>query len=134
MDKMDHVLRSMTFEYFGAGKHKVDMEKLLATKGAVFLDVRAAPEMESVHLRLEHHVDVLHIPISEIPERIGEIPRDRTGGIFCSAGTRSAIVYAYLRAMGYENVRLALGGYEAVTNQLLPGKLLKRIAVNGGGE
>jgi len=40
----------------------------------------------------------------------------------------------YLRLKGYENVRVALSGYEAVTNLILPGKLLKRIEMNRAGE
>jgi len=134
MSDMDHVLRTMIFEFFGAGKHKIEMEKLIAMDDGVFLDVRSVPELESVQLRLEHHIEVLHIPIDEIPDRIGEIPRDRMIGIFCSAGTRSAIVYAYLRTKGYENVRVTLGGYEAVTNLMLPGKLLKHIEIKKAGE
>jgi len=127
MFDIDQVLRSMTFEFFGAGEHKIEMEKLLRLDNAVFLDVRAVPEVESVHLRLEHHIDVLHIPTNEIPDRIGEIPRDRTVGIFCSAGTRSAVVYAYLRSKGFENVRVALGNYDTITNLMLPGKLFNHI-------
>jgi rhodanese-related sulfurtransferase len=49
-------------------------------------------------------------------------------GIFCSAGTRSTIVYLYLRFLGYENVYIATSNYDAVTNLLLPGKLYKKIA------
>lgn len=127
MFHMDQVLQSMTFEFFGAGKHKIEMEKLLTSDNAVFLDVRSTPEVESVQLRLKHHIDVLHIPTDEIPDRIGEIPRDKTVGIFCSAGTRSAIVYAYLHSREYENVRIVLGGYETATSLLLPGKLLKHM-------
>ena len=124
---MEHVLEILTFEFFVAGKHKLPIEKLLEMENAVFLDVRSLPEVESVQLRLKHHIEVLHIPTDEIPNRINEIPHDKTVGIFCSAGTRSAIVYAYLRSREYENVRVVLGGYEAVTGLLLPGKLLKHI-------
>ena len=134
MSDMDHILQSMTFEYFGAGKHKIELEKLFEMANAVFLDVRATPEVESVHLRLEHHIDVLRIPTDEIPDRIGEIPQDRTVGIFCSASTRSAIVYAYLLSKGFENVYVAHGGYDTITNLMLPGRLLKRIGINGTGE
>lgn len=63
---MDHVLRTMTFEFFGAGKHKIEMEKLLTMNDAVFLDVRSYPEVESLQLKLEHHIEVLYIPLDEI--------------------------------------------------------------------
>ena len=127
MGELDHVLRTMTFEFFGSGEHKIGIEELLTTEDAIFLDVRSASEVESVQFRLSYHIKILHIPTNEIPDRMNEIPREKTVGIFCSAGTRSAIVYAYLCSKGYENVRIVLGGYETVTNMLLPGKLLKHI-------
>jgi len=127
VNSMDSVLRTMTFEFFGGGKHKISAEKLLATKDAVLLDVRSYPEVESLQLRLEHYIEVLHIPTDQVPDRLSEIPRDRTVGIFCSAGTRSAVVYAFLRTKGYENVYIVPGGYEAVVELVLPGKLLKHI-------
>jgi len=43
-------------------------------------------------------------------------------------------VYAFLRANGYENVRVVLGGYDAVVSLVLPGKLLKHIEVKRTGE
>jgi len=125
MDNLDIILQAMTFDFFGSGKHKVEMETLLATKDAIFLDVRSRPEWESLQIKLEHHIRVLWIPIDEIPARYNEIPRDATVGVFCSAGTRSTIVYLYLRSIGYENVRIAPSSYDAITNMLLPGKLLK---------
>jgi len=134
MNEMEHVLKTMSFEFFGAGNHKIAMEKLVTMDNAVFLDVRSYPEVESLQLNLKHHIEVLHIPTDKIPDRIGEIPRDKTVGIFCSSGTRSAIVYAFLRAKEYENVRVVLGGYEAVASLVLPGKLLKHIEMKKAGE
>lgn len=127
MNNLNELLRSMTFDFFGSGKHKIEMEALLATQDAVFLDVRSRQEYESLQIRLEHHIRVLWIPIDEIPDRYAEIPRDQTVGIFCSAGTRSTIVYLYLRSLGYENVRIAPSNYDAITSQLMPGKLYKAI-------
>ena len=128
MNSLDNLLQNMTFDFFGSGKHKIEMDSLLATKGAVFLDVRSRPEWESIQIKLEHHIRVLWIPIDEIPTRYNEIPRDTTVGVFCSAGTRSTIVYLYLRSLGYENVRVAPSSYDAITNMLLPGKLYKVVA------
>lgn len=127
MNNLDELLKGMTFDFFGAGKHKIEMEKLLATKDAIFLDVRSRQEWESVQIKLEHHIKVLWIPIDEIPSRYNEIPRDATVGVFCSAGTRSTIVYLYLRSLDYQNVRIAPSSYDAITNLLLPGKLFKVI-------
>ncbi len=125
MNNLDELLRSMTFEFFGAGKHKIERDAFLATKVAFFLDVRSRQEWESLQIKLEHHINVLWIPIDEVPSRWKEIPRDPTVGVFCSAGTRSTIVYLYLRSKGYQNVRIAPSTYDAITNLLLPGKLFK---------
>lgn len=124
---LDSVMRSTSFEFFGGGKHKIEMETLLSTKDAIFLDVRSAPEVESIEIRLEHHIRVLWIPMDEIPTRLDEIPRDKTIGVFCSAGTRSAMTYLYLRSKGYDNVRIAPSTYDALTNLLLPGKLFRHL-------
>jgi rhodanese-related sulfurtransferase len=132
MASLEDVLQSMTFDFFGSGKHKIEMDKLLATKDAVFLDVRSTPEWESIQIKLEHHIKVLWIPIDEIPARIDEIPRDKAVGVFCSAGTRSALVYLYLRSKGYENVRIAPSSYDAITNMLLPGRLFKTVSERKG--
>lgn len=128
--KLEDLLRSMTFDFFGGGCHKIEMEKLLAIKDAVFLDVRSRQEWESIQIRLEHHIRVMWIPIDEIPGRENEIPRDKIVGIFCSSGTRSTMVYLYLRSLGFENVRIAPSSYDAITNQLLPGKLHKLLSVS----
>jgi len=128
MNNLDNLLKNMTFDFFGSGKHKIEMEKLIETKDAVFLDVRYQPEWESVQIKLEHHIRVLWIPLDEIPARHNEIPRDKTVGVFCSAGTRSIIAYMYLCSIGYENVRIAPSNYNAITELLLPGKLHKTFA------
>ena len=82
---MEHVIEILTYEFLGAGKHKLPIEKLLEMENAVFLGMRSLPEVESVQLRLKHQIEVLHIPTDEIPNRINEIPHDKTVGIFCSA-------------------------------------------------
>jgi rhodanese-related sulfurtransferase len=117
----------MTLEFFGAGKHRISPEALFGTKDAVFLDVRSAVEQQSLDLPLEHHVTVLRIPTDEIPDRVDEIPRDSSVGVFCSAGTRASLVYAYLLIKGYRNVRIVHGGYEAVVDAVRPGKLWQHL-------
>ena len=129
MDKLSDILRSMSFDFWGSGQHKIEMDALLATKEAVFLDVRAKEECDSIQIKLQHHIRVLSIPICEIPERYREIPRDTMVGVFCSAGSRSNMVYLYLRSLGFENVRVAPSNYDALTSLLLPGKLYQAIAM-----
>ena len=134
MDKLDSILKSMTFEFFGSGKHKISPSMHLTDKNSLFLDVRSDREVNTLAFSLVHHMPVLHIPIDEIPERVSEIPRDRTVGVFCSSGVRSTMVYLYLRALGFENVRVIEGGYAELVDEFKPGKLLKHLTNGGGGK
>jgi rhodanese-related sulfurtransferase len=70
---------------------------------------------------------MLHIPTTEIPDRLNEIPRNKNIGIFCSSGVRATIVYLYLWANDYENVCILEGGYKGIVDEFKPAKLLKKI-------
>lgn len=121
------LLRELTFEFLGSGRHKVTMGELLSQSDAVLLDVRSREEVGTLALPFSHDLTTLHIPTNEIPDRMGEIPADRLVAVFCSAGIRAAIVYAYLRSMGFDQVRILVGGYPEVTEHAKPGKLWKRL-------
>jgi len=43
----------------------------------------------------------LHIPLEELPERLGELPRAREIVIYCSYGLRSAVAWQILKDNGY---------------------------------
>lgn len=128
MKNIDKVLKTMTFDFFGNGKHKISPSRHLSDKNSVFLDVRSAEELATITFSLVHHMPVLHIPIDEIPERINELPHDKIIGVFCSSGVRSTMVYLYLRTLGFENVRIIEGGYAELVDEFKPGKLLKHVA------
>ena len=130
----DELLRSMTFEFFGTGRHKISPEKLLDEPGAVLLDVRSTEEAETIALRFSHDLKVLHIPENEIPDRLAEIPRGHMVAVFCSAGVRSSIVYAYLRLKGFEQARVLAGGYPDLVEQAKLQVEINRIkSVRGNG-
>jgi len=126
---MEQLLKSMTLDFFGKGKHKITPEKLFAGKDVIFLDVRSNEEFQSMRFPLDiyRNVESVHIPIDEIPDRLAEIPRDKLVGIFCPACVRATIVYVYLRSKGYVQVRVLEGGYAALTDALKPGKILSVI-------
>ena len=127
MLEFDHVLRSMSLEYFGAGRHKMTVKELFESAEAVFLDVRSDEENASLALPLTFQARSLHIPLDKLPDRVQDIPEEPAVGIFCSATVRASIAYAYLRTKGYSNVYILEGGYEALTEELKPGKLLKQM-------
>jgi rhodanese-related sulfurtransferase len=134
MEKINEVLRSLNFAFFGSGKHKITPAMFLAEKDSVFLDVRSKEELETVTFRLAHHASALHIPIDEVPERVSEIPKDKLVGVFCSSGVRSTMVYLYLRALGFDKVRLIEGGYAELVEEFKPGKLLKQLSQKESGK
>ncbi len=127
MKELEKVLKTMTLDFFGKGKHKISASAHFSNKDAVFLDVRSPEEYNTISFNLVYHMPVLHIPICEIPERLSEIPKDKIVGIFCSSGTRASMVYLYLRSLGYENVRVIEGGYAGLAEEFKPGKLLKHL-------
>lgn len=132
MEKINGVIKSMTFDFFGSGKHKISPSMHLTEKNSLFLDVRSIEELNTIAFGLVHHMPVLHIPIDKIPDRVNEIPKDKTVGIFCSSGVRSTMVYLYLRTLGFENVRVIEGGYAELVDEFKPGKLLKHLNKNIG--
>lgn len=67
----------------------------------VVLDVREP--VEWAHGRIDGS---LHIPMTEIVERLGEIPNDGQVLVVCKVGARSARVAGYLVQSGYEAFNL----------------------------
>jgi rhodanese-related sulfurtransferase len=126
---MEQILKNFTLEFFGQGKHKITPEKLFETENAVFLDTRSKEEVGSLSIKLEYHSNIqcLQIPLDEITDRINEIPQEKLIGIFCPANVRSSMAYAYLLSKGFSNVRIIEGGYAALTEALLPGKVRKAV-------
>ena len=128
MNEIEKVISEMDFQYFGTGQHKMEVDEFLAAKNTIFLDVRAKEEHETIKLPLLHHCQVLEIPTDEIPTRVNEIPKDKTIGIFCSAGVRATIIFVYLKSKGYNDVNIILGGYPPLMAALMPGKLYKKLS------
>lgn len=127
MNELEHVISTMDFQYFGTGQHKIEAEAFLSMENIVFLDVRAQEEMETIKLPLSHHCEVVEIPTNEVPMRLHEIPKDKVIGVFCSAGVRAVIIFAYLRSKGYKQVKIIPGGYPPLMEAILPGKLYKKL-------
>jgi len=125
------LLKELTFDFFGSGKHNITMNEFLLQENSILLDVRSTEEVQTLAMPFLHDVKFLHIPTNDIPDRVDEIPEDQPVAVFCSSGTRSAIVYAYLRIMGFNRVRILAGGYPDITEQAKPGKLWKRLKARG---
>ncbi|MDY0297850.1 MAG: rhodanese-like domain-containing protein [Acidobacteriota bacterium] len=127
MNDFEAAISRMDFHFFAASGHKMDVDEFLQRRDALLLDVRCREETAAVCFPFARLCPVLEIPLHEVPARIVEIPRDKFIGVFCSSGVRNVIIFAYLKSKGYEHVAALSGGYAALTEALVPGKLAKRI-------
>jgi rhodanese-related sulfurtransferase len=71
---------------------------------AVLLDVREHDEWQRGHAP-----DARHIPMGEIPARLGELDSDATLFVVCHGGGRSQRVAQYLVGNGYRAVNVSGG-------------------------
>jgi rhodanese-related sulfurtransferase len=74
---------------------------------APLLDVREADEWTAGHAPTARH-----LPMSELPSRMDELPDDEPLYVVCRSGGRSARVVAYLAGQGYPAVNVG-GGMRA---------------------
>jgi len=89
--------------------------RLDANESLLLLDVREPYELMVSQIR-----GAVNIPMSQLPARQHEIPRDRPVVVFCRAGVRSARLIAYLQAAGYTNLLNMEGGINAWSKDIDP--------------
>jgi len=90
---------------------------LLEKSGAsgVLLDVREPWEYAQVHVE-----GSLHIPMGQIPDRLGELNSAHTYVVMCHHGGRSQQVANYLGSQGFHQVSNLAGGIDAWAATLDP--------------
>jgi rhodanese-related sulfurtransferase len=62
----------------------------------------------------------LHIPLSQLAQRLREVPRDRSILVYCAGGYRSSIAASVMQRDGYVNVAEIAGGIAAWETAHLP--------------
>ncbi|PRR79938.1 Coenzyme A disulfide reductase [Clostridium liquoris] len=82
----------------------------LVKKGACIIDVREKKEYE-----LSHIIGAKNIPLSEIRQRINEIPKDEPVYLQCRSAQRSYNALMALKHLGYENVYNVSGGFMGIS-------------------
>jgi rhodanese-related sulfurtransferase len=85
------------------------------------LDVREPWEVSTASIQPIANApafDVLFMPMQNIPQRLNELPQDRTIACLCHHGIRSQQVAAFLRHRGFENVINISGGIDAWSREL----------------
>jgi rhodanese-related sulfurtransferase len=89
-----------------AEANEVDREeaRALLENGAQLIDVRVGHEWEAGHI-----AGATHLPLEELPERVGELDRERPVVLYCRGGTRSTMATDALSEAGYDAVKLQEG-------------------------
>jgi len=77
----------------------------LAANGAEIVDVRDADEFAAGHI-----AGAINLPLNEIRQRLGELPRDREVWLYCGVGQRAYYATRTLLQHGYK-VRNLPGGW-----------------------
>ncbi len=81
----------------------------------VLIDVREPAEYAAGHIS-----GGALIPMGEAPQRLDEIPTDKTVITYCRSGNRSGQVMQFLQQQGYDNVHNMEGGIIAWEQAGLP--------------
>jgi hydroxyacylglutathione hydrolase len=83
--------------------------------GRLVLDVRRPGEWSDFHAAGAHHV-----PLADLAQRVGGLPRDRDLVVVCASGYRSSIATSVLERAGFTRLVNAVGGMEAYRRSGLP--------------
>ena len=74
-----------------------DAHSAIDAGSAILVDVREKSEWMQGHTP-----STRHIPLQTLPERLGELPRDRTVLVICRSGNRSLSAARYLQEQGFD--------------------------------
>jgi rhodanese-related sulfurtransferase len=87
----------------------------LVKKGVNLVDVRETWEYEVCHLE-----QAIHIPLSTLPVRLGELNPDNTTVVYCHHGMRSLQAAHFLERNGFTDVINLEGGIDAWASEIDP--------------
>lgn len=89
----------------------------LTQKGTLLIDVREPDEVAEVAYNVKNYRNV---PLSQLANRLQDIPRDQQVILACRSGNRSRRAYDMLVAQGYQNLANMEGGMLAWEARKLP--------------
>ncbi len=82
-------------------------QQLASGTDLLLIDVREAWEHEAFNIGGQL------LPMSELPSRLNEIPRDKDVVVYCEKGIRSVITIQRLESAGFDNLINLMGGMYA---------------------
>jgi len=113
----DDFARSIVPEEMGNARISVD----------AFISAHNAGEVELVDIRVPMETAVwqlnfgLSVPANELPDRLNELPRDKTIVVACPMNVRSNMARSYLLGKGFD-AKYLQGGLLALMDRLKGGK------------
>jgi len=90
------------------GIKQIRPQDLDQKKGIILLDVRTDKEYAQGHIP-----GAVHVPLTDIGEKIKKLKKDKDIVVFCQNGSRSIWAIKRLMGMGYKNLYNLKGGYRA---------------------
>lgn len=90
------------------GIKQITPRELDQKKGMVIIDVRSDSEYEKGHIP-----GAVHVPLSEIGDRVKKLKKDKELVVYCRSGNQSIWAIKRLMGMGYKNLYNLKGGYSA---------------------
>ena len=84
-------------------------------QGAFFLDVRTQEEWDQFHI-----AGSTLIPLDQLPDRLGELPKDKDIVVVCRSGHRALSGTAVLQQAGFTRVSCLSGGLQAWSDANYP--------------
>ncbi|MFB4158383.1 rhodanese-like domain-containing protein [Geomicrobium sp. JSM 1781026] len=94
-----------------------EMKKAVKDEETVIVDIREPDEYEEGHIP-----GVPLLPMSEVPERIEEMDKEKTHVFICRSGRRSQNVAKFARENGFERVVNFSGGMLTWDGELKTGE------------
>ncbi len=102
----------LIFKLFGflgrLGIKQLSPKEFDQKKGMMILDVRTHKDYERGHIP-----GAIHVPLSDIGDKIKKLKKDKELVVYCENGNRSIWAIKRLMGMGYKNLFNLKGGYRA---------------------
>ena len=93
-----------------------DLTGMLSVQELVLLDVREVDEYAAGHLE-----NAFNVPLRTLAQNLNLLPdQDATIVVICKGGGRATLASTALQILGYSNVKVLKGGYDAWAGEELP--------------